>query len=62
MKYFHDTLLVKDVPSESTVSKMVGKIRGMFPAWKFDDTDDNVEVNRRVNVSKRFISAIRKIT
>jgi hypothetical protein len=59
--YLTDTLRLDGVPSESSVSKMVGKTRGMFPQWKFDDTNDTLESNRRINVGKRFISAVRKL-
>ena len=57
---FGERLHIDNVPSESTVSKMVGKTRGMFPKWMFDDTTDNLEVTRRINVGKRFVSIVLK--
>ena len=48
-----------ELPSESSVSKMVRKMRGMFPDWTFTDTNDTTEVNRRINVGKRLVSAVR---
>lgn len=58
--YLRETLHMKDIPSESTISKMMGKTRGMFPTWSFSDTSDTLQVTRRVNIAKRFISAYRK--
>ena len=52
-------LLGIELPSESSVSKMVRKMRGMFPDWTFADTSDVIEVNRRINVGKRLVSAAR---
>ena len=60
VEYLRGTLRLDDLPSESSVGKMLSKMRGMFPDWRFDDTNDTVEVNRRVNVGKRFLSAVRK--
>ncbi len=59
--YLADTLQLSDIelPSESSVSKMVRKMRGMFPDWTFTDTKDTTEVNRRINVGKRLVSAAR---
>ena len=48
-----------ELPSESSVSKMVRKMRGMFPDWTFTDTSDTMEVNRRINVGKRLVAAAR---
>jgi hypothetical protein len=48
-----------ELPSESSVSKMVRKMRGMFPDWTFTDTTDTMEINRRINVGKRLVSAAR---
>ena len=48
-----------ELPSESSVSKMVRKMRGMFPDWTFTDTNDIMEVNRRINVGRRLVSAAR---
>jgi len=59
--YLTDTLQLSDIelPSESSVSKMVRKMRGMFPDWTFTDTNDTTEVNRRINVGRRLVSAAR---
>ena len=59
--YLTNTLQLSDIelPSESSVSKMVRKMRGMFPDWTFTDTKDTTEVNRRINVGKRLVSAAR---
>ena len=59
--YLKDTLRLDgiELPSESSVSKMVRKMRGMFPDWTFTDTNDTTEVNRRINVGKRLVSAAR---
>lgn len=61
LTYLNDTLQLNDIelPSESSVSKMVRKMRGMFPDWTFTDTKDTTEVNRRINVGKRLVSAAR---
>lgn len=61
--YLADTLQLSDIelPSESSVSKMVRKMRGMFPDWTFTDTKDTTEVNRRINVGKRLVSAARSM-
>lgn len=48
-----------EIPSESSVSKMVRKMRGLFPNWTFTDTTDTTEVNRRINVGRRLVSAAR---
>ena len=48
-----------ELPSESSISKMVRKMRGMFPDWTFTDTSDVMEVNRRNNVGRRLVSAAR---
>lgn len=48
-----------ELPSESSISKMVRKMRGMFPDWTFTDTSDVMEVNRRINVGRRLVSAAR---
>ena len=48
-----------ELPSESSISKMVRKMRGMFPDWTFTDTSDVMEVNRRINVGRRLFSAAR---
>ena len=53
-------LKIEGVPCESSISKMVGKTRGMFPNWTFTDTTDIMETNRRINVGKCFIAAVRK--
>ncbi len=58
--YLTKTLHIDDIPSESTVNKKVGIIKGQFPHWSFDDTDDSLEVNRRINVGKRLLAAFRK--
>ena len=42
------------------LAKMMGKTRGMFPNWTFTDTTDIMETNRRINVGKCFIAAVRK--
>lgn len=59
--YFADSQRLEDVelPSESSVSKMVRKMCGMFPNWTFSDTTDIMEVTRRINVGKRVVSAAR---
>ncbi len=61
VSYLSDSHQFKGVelPSESSVSKMVRKMCGMFPEWTFTDTTDIREVNRRVNVGRRLISAVR---
>jgi len=48
-----------ELPSESSVSKMVRKMCGMFPDWTFTDTSDVMEVNRRINIGRRLVSAAR---
>lgn len=58
--YLSKMLKLKGVPSESSISKMMAKTRGMFPNWTFADTNDTVETTRRINVGKMFISAVRK--
>lgn len=58
--YLSQELKIEGVPCESSISKMVGKTRGMFPNWTFTDTTDIMETNRRINVGKCFISAVRK--
>ena len=58
--YLSLELKIEGVPCESSISKMVGKTRGMFPNWTFTDTTDIMETNRRINVGKCFISAVRK--
>lgn len=50
-----------ELPSESSVSKMLRKMRGMFPDWTFADTSDVMEVNRRINVGRRLVSAVRAV-
>ena len=59
--YLADSQLLEgiELPSESSVSKMVRKMCGMFPDWTFTDTSDVMEVNRRINVGKRLVSAAR---
>lgn len=58
--YLSLELKIEGVPCESSISKMVGKTRGMFPNWTFTDTTDIMETNRRINVGKCFIAAVRK--
>ena len=48
------------LPSESSISKMVGKMMGQFPNWTFTDTTDNKKVNKRINIAKRFINEAQK--
>lgn len=58
--YLSLELKIEGVPCESSISKMVAKTRGMFPNWTFTDTTDIMETNRRINVGKCFIAAVRK--
>lgn len=60
LDFLAQELKIEGVPSESIISKMVAKTRGMFPNWTFTDTSDITETNRRINVGKYFISAVRK--
>ena len=48
------------LPSESTLQKKNGETHGNFPQWDFRDTDDTLEVNRRNNVGRRFLSLLRQ--
>lgn len=60
LDFLAQELKIEGVPSESIICKMVAKTRGMFPNWTFTDTSDITETNRRINVGKYFISAVRK--
>lgn len=60
LDFLSQELKIEGVPSESIICKMVAKTRGMFPNWTFTDTSDITETNRRINVGKYFISAVRK--
>ena len=45
---------IKDVPSNSTISGRYGCLRHKFPDWVFSDGCDATEVQRRINIAKRF--------
>ena len=60
LDFLAQELKIEGLPSESIICKMVAKTRGMFPNWTFIDTSDITETNRRINVGKYFISAVRK--
>ena len=60
LQYLHTDIGLDGLPSESTLQKMYSKTHGHCPAWTFRDTDDTLEVNRRNNVGKRFLSLLRK--
>lgn len=60
LDFLAQELKIEGLPSESIICKMVAKTRGMFPNWTFTDTSDITETNRRINVGKYFISAVRK--
>lgn len=51
---------VKDVPSESSISRYMDMARGQHPNWSFSDTKDERECQRRNLVASRFLSLVRK--
>lgn len=53
---------VKDVPSESSISRYMDMARGQHPNWSFSDTKDERECQRRNLVASRFLSLYRKGT
>ena len=46
---------IKKVPSNSTISCWYGYLRHQYPDWVFSDCDAT-ERQRRINISKRFLS------
>lgn len=58
--FLQDKLLLDHCPSQSSVRKMLEKMRGKHPKWTFTDTTDKNEVTRRNNVGNRFLSLYRK--
>lgn len=60
LQYLRTNIGLDDLPSESSLQKKYGETRGYFPNWTFHDTDDTLEVNRRINVGKRFLCLLRK--
>ena len=46
---------IKNVPSNSTISCWFGYLRHKYPNWVFSDCDAT-ERQRRINISKRFLS------
>ena len=60
LQYLHTNIGLEELPSTSSLQKKYGETRGYFPNWTFHDTDDTLEVNRRINVGKRFLSLLRK--
>ena len=46
---------IKNVPSNSTISCWYGYLRHQYPDWVFSDCDAT-ERQRRINISKRFLS------
>ena len=54
------SLGVEHVPSRTTLSTWFGKVYGVYPNWKFVDTDDPHEILRRKNVVSQLISALNK--
>ena len=51
---------IKDVPSNSTISGRYGCLRHKFPDWVFSDGCDITEVQRRINIAKRFLCLFMK--
>jgi hypothetical protein len=49
---------IKNVPSNSAITGKYGCVQHRFPDWKFTDKRgrDTTEVQRRINVVKRFLS------
>lgn len=60
LQYLRTDIGLDGLPSESTLQKKNGETHGNFPQWDFRDTDDTLEVNRRNNVGKRFLSLLRQ--
>ena len=48
-------IVIKNVPSNSTISYWYGCLRHQYPEWVFSDCDAT-EGQRRINVAKRFLS------
>lgn len=59
LDYLRDDAGLDDLPSESSVSKMMDKARGKIFEWSFTDTSDITETNRRNNIVKRFYNLMR---
>ena len=57
VEYFKDAPQLEgiELPSDSSIRKTVGSIRGWFPNWTFIDTEDINTINDRINIAKRFI-------
>lgn len=51
---------VEHVPSRTTLSTYYNKVIGMFPNWKYTDTEDPQEILRRKNVVRQLISMLNK--
>lgn len=60
LQYLRTDIGLDGLPSESTLQKKNGETHGNFPQWDFRDTDDTLEVNRRNNVGRRFLSLLRQ--
>lgn len=59
INYLIKEVRVKDLPSESSISKMMNKPCGKIFNWTFTDTSDVEEVTRRNNIVKRFYNLTR---
>lgn len=59
LDYLFKEVRVRDLPSESTISKMMSKPCGKIFEWTFTDTNDREEIIRRNNIVKRFYNLMR---
>ena len=50
---------VEQVPCRSTLSAWYNRVLGKYPDWEFTDTEDPLEILRRKNVVRQFLSAMR---
>ena len=57
--FHNNTLNLDNGPSRCSVDNMVRVMRGVFPNWSFNDTEDENEINLRINIGRRFVSAFR---
>ena len=59
LDYLFKEVRVRNLPSESTISKMMNTPCGEIFKWTFTDTKDKEEITRRNNIVKRFYNLMR---
>ena len=59
LDYLYIEVRVKELPSESSISKKMNTPCGKIFEWTFSDTNDKEEITRRNNIVKRFYNLMR---